>query len=153
MRNSRLLSSTYVKEAFQELEAHLVDRADLEKPFRRNAFLAMLEFDFTIAPFSLPEPNTIRLEGVGDDISHRLFSLGLYLYRYGNTAVAFGDIKTYIEKLDKKDQKIFMSVVSQFLERTAKPLDIPVDTSGWRNEIFSIKNRPEVSFNPPLSSL
>ncbi len=108
----------------------------------------MLEFEYAIAPFSLPAQNAIRFEGVVDDISHRLLSIGLYLYKYGHTAIAFGDIKVYVEFLDKKDQILFMSIIHQFLDHSIKPLDILGENRGWRDECFSPNNTPDVSFIP-----
>jgi hypothetical protein len=105
----------------------------------------MLEFDFTIAPFSLVMTKVVRFEGVADGISHRLFGLCIYLYRYGHTAIAFGDIKNYVEKLNKKDQRIFMSIIHRFPDHGIELSDALEETPGWRDEFFLPKNAPDVS--------
>lgn len=106
----------------------------------------MLEFDFTIAPFSLVTTKVVKFEGVADGVSHRLFSLCIYLYRYGHTSIAFGDIKIYVEKLSKKDQRIFMSIIHRFPEHGIKMSGMLEETAGWRDEFFLPKNTPDVSF-------
>lgn len=113
----------------------------------------MLEFDFTIAPFSLVATKFVKFDGVADSISHRLFSLCIYLSRYGHTAIAFDDIKIYVEKLSKKDQRIFMSIIHRFPDHGIKVSDTLEEPRGWRDESFLPNNTPDVSSYSSLSTM
>lgn len=103
----------------QELEAHLNENSGIDKTYRRNAALAMLEFAFTI------KLESIQNEEIKDCLGLKspnkfpacVVPLGLHLYRYGHTASAFDDIKNFVERLSLEEQKAFLLLNPYFLSR------------------------------------
>lgn len=102
--NAALLNKPkYQDEVEAEIKAHLDPKSGIDKSWRRNASLASLKFSLIPASaFSSPDVP----DGKTDLIVQ-------YLHRYGDTNVAYTDLRTVISFLTSQDMNRLMPILLQ----------------------------------------
>jgi N-terminal acetyltransferase B complex non-catalytic subunit len=94
---------TYRDEVEAEIKAHLDPKSGIDKSWRRNASLASLKFALTptssFSSFDTPDYKTDLIVQ--------------YLQQYGNTNVAYTDLRTVISSLDSQDLDRLLSILLQ----------------------------------------
>jgi hypothetical protein len=88
-----------------QISAHVASISGVNKTYRRNASLATMKFAFDLEKNGKVRDFGYPPIGYTRHITPQAASILEYLFKYGHTASAFGDVKEYIEKLAKRDQQ------------------------------------------------
>lgn len=97
----------YTDKVASEIEAHLDPKSGVDKPWRRNAAIVWLDFAFESAPrISENQPPNEAIVSFW-----RAMVIMEYLQKYGNTSVAYTDVRPHAEKLNMEERSEFLEVL------------------------------------------
>lgn len=93
---------------FAELEAHLNPDSGIDKPWRRNAAIIWLDFTSdSIQDFSTSYLTKRADEGPTPELTQsvgRPTIIVEYLQKYGNTSVAYEDVRPHVQNLEPEER-------------------------------------------------
>ena len=91
---------SYMNKVFEELAAHLHPASGIDKPWRRNAALIWLDLTFDRVT-SVSKARLVSEEDVpnSNGLPAGTAVMQHYLQEYGNTTVAYEDIRPFVQKL------------------------------------------------------
>ncbi len=131
----------------RQLKAHQAPFANIDKTYRRNAFLAMVELSFVFGEASPSKETFFRVTNAHDrgftSVSGRVFYLYCYICRYGHTPSAFSDVKSYVEKLAYEEQVKLLYIMGTSIQNNT---EISVSIINSDNEIEIPVEPIDVSF-------
>jgi N-terminal acetyltransferase B complex non-catalytic subunit len=132
---------------YKELSAHLATNAGIEKPFQRNALLALIDFETSLER-CYPSCESLVKSRLDLGLSGAVYILCVYGYKYGSTPIAFGDIGPVLEKFSEKDQREFLNAMPSFFDRTVGRQNLPEEmfedrprsVPKWIDDVFVQKS-------------